>query len=103
MQIILFHIPKVVPPIKLICAALARRVIRAKGIKFKHWIPKQQTPLFNPRQQSWVEHFAWSEDSTEIIGLTACGRATVEALKMNNLRMVRARRLWASVGWHPLA
>lgn len=59
------------------------------------------TPLFNPRRQQWSEHFAWSEDGTQIIGLTGCGRATIEALKMNNPRLVRARRLWVSVGWHP--
>ena len=53
-------------------------------------------PLFNPRQQSWAEHFAWSEDGTQVIG-----RATVAALKMNNPVSIRARKLWVSVGWHP--
>jgi len=59
--------------------------------------------LFNPRRQRWPEHFEWSEDGTQIVGLTDCGRATVEALKMNNPRIVRARQLWISVGWHPPA
>jgi hypothetical protein len=57
--------------------------------------------LFNPRQQVWIEHFAWSEDGTEIIGKTACGRATVTALTMNNVEIVVARRSWVSVGWWP--
>jgi len=35
----------------------------------------ENTPLYNPRQQKWVDHFAWSEDCANIIGLTACGRA----------------------------
>jgi hypothetical protein len=61
----------------------------------------QRTPLFNPRQQQWAEHFAWSADGAQIMGLTACGRATVEALGMNNPRIVRARRLWVAAGWHP--
>jgi len=56
---------------------------------------------FNPRRQRWSDHFRWSEDGTQIVGLTDCGRATVEALRMNNPRIMRARRLWASVGWHP--
>lgn len=64
---------------------------------------KHLTPLFNPRHQHWSEHFIWSDDGTQIIGLTACGRATIEALQMNNARLVHARRLWASVGWHPPA
>lgn len=57
--------------------------------------------IFNPRRQQWADHFQWSEDGAQIIGLTACGRATVEALKMNHPQIVRARRLWVSVGWHP--
>ncbi len=59
------------------------------------------TSLFNPRLQQWSEHFAWSEDGTEIIGKTPCGRATVVALKMNNPEIVTARKLWVSVGWWP--
>ncbi|MGH9801471.1 MAG: HNH endonuclease [Blastocatellia bacterium] len=57
--------------------------------------------IFNPREQSWIEHFAWSEDGTEIIGQTPCGRATVAALKMNNPEIVAARHRWVSVGWWP--
>ena len=36
-----------------------------------------------------------------IVGLTAIGRATVEALKMNNEFIVPARRHWVEAGWHP--
>jgi hypothetical protein len=61
----------------------------------------QETPLFNPRQQNWREHFAWSEDGTLIVGLTACGRATVIALKLNHPFVVAARSIWVSVGLHP--
>jgi len=57
--------------------------------------------LFNPRTQRWTEHFAWSSDGSQIIGLTASGRATVIALRLNNDEIVSARRLWVSVGWHP--
>jgi hypothetical protein len=57
--------------------------------------------LFNPRQQVWIDHFAWSEDGTEIIGKTPCGRAIVAALRMNNAEIVVARRSWVSVGWWP--
>lgn len=58
-------------------------------------------PIFNPRTQSWSVHFAWSRDGTEIIGLTAIGRATVVALRLNNPEIVAARALWVQVGWHP--
>ena len=61
----------------------------------------QMTPLFNPREQNWYEHFRWSEDRTEIVGLTPEGRVTVIALKLNQSMIVATRRLWVSVGWWP--
>lgn len=57
--------------------------------------------LFNPRQQKWHDHFTWSEDGTEISGLTACGRATIIALRLNNSISVTVRRNWVRAGWHP--
>lgn len=61
----------------------------------------QSIALFNPRQQQWSDHFQWSDDGTEIIGLTACGRATVAALQLNNSLAVVVRRNWVRAGWHP--
>jgi hypothetical protein len=58
-------------------------------------------PLFHPRQQSWQEHFAWEEDGTRMIGLTAVGRATILTLQINNEIVVPARQRWVSAGWHP--
>jgi hypothetical protein len=52
-------------------------------------ITKQVVQLFHPRLQSWPEHFAL--DGIEIIGLTACGPATVNVLRMNAPRRVRLR------------
>ena len=57
--------------------------------------------LFHPRRQQWSQHFCWSEDGSEIIGLTPMGRATVVALNMNHPDIVEARRRWARIGWHP--
>jgi hypothetical protein len=59
-------------------------------------------PLFHPRTQIWEEHFAWSEDGRYLIGLTPCGRATINTLQMNNQIIVAARSIWASFGLHPL-
>ncbi len=58
-----------------------------------------KTAIFNPRKQIWNEHFEFSEDETEIIGKTACGRATVIALRLNFEQAVSARKIWVSVGW----
>lgn len=62
---------------------------------------RQEAPLFHPRRQQWHEHFSWSDDGTQIIGLTPCGRATVERLRMNHPLIVMARSIWVSVGRHP--
>lgn len=49
----------------------------------------QIVPLFNPRRQSWQDHFAWH--GAIIIGLTPTGRATVQVLQMNAPRRLRLR------------
>lgn len=64
-------------------------------------VTEDHVPLFNPRQKTWREHFRWIEAGTHIIGSTPIGRATVNALKLNNEHLVRARRRWTAVGWHP--
>ncbi|MFQ5825003.1 MAG: hypothetical protein ACE5JB_13190 [bacterium] len=57
--------------------------------------------MFNPRTQDWKEHFRWSQKGTHIAGLTPIGRATVEALRLNNEIAVEVRRNWILAGWHP--
>src|SRR5207244_3324215 len=44
-------------------------------------ITGKRVRLWNPRTQRWLDHFCWSEDAAEIVGLTPCGRATVAALQ----------------------
>jgi hypothetical protein len=61
----------------------------------------ERVPLFNPCTQEWYRHFAWSTDGLRIIGRTAIGRATVEALHLNNDWLAHARRIWISAGLHP--
>ncbi|MBN2391012.1 MAG: HNH endonuclease [Anaerolineae bacterium] len=61
----------------------------------------QRAPLFNPRIQRWGEHFSWSDNFTRVVGLTPTGRATVQALQMNNEFIVTARRYWVQAGWRP--
>lgn len=63
----------------------------------------KKVALFNPRQQRWHDHFTWSEDGTKIEGMTACGRSTVLALKLNHSLAIVARSIWVSTGLHPPA
>jgi hypothetical protein len=44
--------------------------------------------LFHPRQQRWQDYFNWNERFELIIGVTATGRATVEALQLNRQELV---------------
>ncbi|KYC36380.1 HNH endonuclease [Scytonema hofmannii PCC 7110] len=62
---------------------------------------QQEVSLFHPQKQLWIDHFAWNEDGTEIIGLTSVGRATISALKMNRSQLMRVRRMWMKMGEHP--
>lgn len=62
---------------------------------------EQEILLFNPRVQDWAEHFQWSEDGLQVIGLTPTGRATVVRLRMNREAVVNSRQRWVTVGWHP--
>lgn len=80
-----------------------RRCNEFKGVQTSAVDPEtsETVLLFNPRNEVWSAHFAWTEDGTLIIGLTPVGRATVDALRLNNEYVVRSRRRWVSIGWHP--
>ena len=45
--------------------------------------------------------FDFSQDKTEIRGITACGRATVECLRMNSVYQTTTRRYWVRAGLFP--
>ena len=69
-----------------------------------HAIDRQtghRVSLFHPRRQKWKRHFVWSADSLYVVGRTAAGRATVEALKMNRPELVNLRRILHIAGEHP--
>jgi HNH endonuclease len=76
------------------------------GYKWRHThardpLTRRHVRLFHPRQQKWTIHFAWSEDYTRLIGLTATGQATIQALQMNNDLIMQLRRLWVILHLHP--
>ena len=54
----------------------------------------QITPLFDPRRDSWPEHFAW--DGLGLVGLTAVGRTTARVFEMNSPARLRVRLASAS-------
>jgi hypothetical protein len=84
-------------------AASCYRCNEFKGSKIQVIDPfsGELVSLFNPREQSWRENFEWANGGTHIIGLTAIGRGTVIALRLNNEDIVEARTIWISLNWHP--
>jgi hypothetical protein len=62
---------------------------------------KALVDLYNPRKALWHEHFTWSADFQQIVGITATGRATIAALQLNRDRVVNLRRVLLVTGDHP--
>ncbi len=60
------------------------RCNRHKGSDLTSFDPEtlQLSPLFNPREQVWTEHFA--QETERIVGLTSEGRTTVNLLQLNS-------------------
>lgn len=63
-----------------------------KGTNLVGIDPKTEviTALFNPRLDSWSDHFRWS--GPKLIGRTAIGRTTVEVLCINRADTVLLRK-----------
>jgi hypothetical protein len=57
--------------------------------------------LFNPRQNRWVDHFTVNNETGNLAGLTACGRATVSRLRLNETNALRARKHWMRLKLFP--
>ena len=76
---------------------------RAKGSDFGSFDPEtgEITLLYNPRQQSWEEHFRL--DGARIVPLSAEGRVTAFVLKLNDEIRVRARQSLLEAGKYPCA
>lgn len=69
-----------------------------KGSDISSFDPKTRslTPLFNPREQSWHDHFRFKRD--EIEGVTSVGRTTVHFLRLNSIERITERIELAKAG-----
>ncbi len=59
----------------------------------------QEAALFNPRHDTWHEHFRW--EGVYVVGLTATGRAPIAAFNMNRALLTAIRQEEAALGRHP--
>ena len=74
---------------------------RFKGSEIATFDPQtgQIVPLFNPRTQSWQDHFR--HDGAVIMTLSPQGRATERLLQLNQIDRVLLRRELISAGRYP--
>lgn len=102
-----FHIDHVVPVaaggltrsdnLALACAACSLH--KAARQFFPDPLTGEPASIFNPRQESWSDHFIW--EGVQINGLTPTGRATVTALQMNRPLILAIREEEKLIGRHP--
>jgi hypothetical protein len=85
-----FHVDHVVPEIAggpTVWTNLALACIHCslrKGAREAAPDPETGAPtrLYNPRKQVWNQHFRWM--GLQVAGITATGRATIDALALNS-------------------
>lgn len=59
------------------------------------------TPLFNPRQQIWTEHFELDVSTARIHPLTPEGRVTIFLMRLNSDEHLISRHLLIQLGRYP--
>jgi len=106
-QVATFHIDHIIPSVAggetkeenlaLACVSCSLRKGSRKNLKDRE--TGEVVLIFNPRQQRWKEHFIW--DGVRVVGLTATGRATSQALDFNRPTMLAIRTEEVLLGRHP--
>lgn len=106
-QVATFHIDHIIPVVAggatasenlaLACVSCSLRKAARKTVTDPE--TGETVPIFHPRQQNWQEHFRWN--NVEVIGLTAIGRATINALAINRAIMLAIRTEEQLLGRHP--
>ncbi|MCA9999226.1 MAG: HNH endonuclease [Anaerolineales bacterium] len=104
-----FEVEHIFPRVKGGSTILSNLAFACPGCNsFKHMkttghdpVSREVVPLYNPRQDKWREHFAWSDDVLQMIGLTAIGRATIVTLHLNRPGLVNLRQALFAVSEHP--
>jgi hypothetical protein len=102
-----FHIEHVIPQCKgggsdlenLALACPGCNLYKASRITAIDPATRESVRLFHPIQQLWSEHFRLK--GYQIEGLTAVGRATVDALNLNRSRRQRIRKVEEAFGLYP--
>jgi len=102
-----FHIDHIIPVsvggesvldnLALACVSCSlRKAAREKAVDP---VSGDEVSIYNPVKDIWDDHFYW--DGFYLVGLTAIGRATVDALQMNRSLIIAIRREEFGLGRHP--
>lgn len=102
-----FHIEHIVPKkhhgadslTNLAWSCHACNLAKSSNLSGRDFITGRIVVLFNPRRQRWSRHFTW--EGALLIGLTTCGRATIDVLKINEPDRVNLRKLLIIAGVFP--
>jgi len=106
-QVATFHIDHIIPSVaggetkeeNLALACVSCSLRKGSRQNLKDLETEEIVLIFNPRQQRWMEHFIW--DGVRVVGLTATGRATSQALDFNRPTMLAIRTEEVLLGRHP--
>ena len=106
-QVATFHIDHIIPGVaggetkeeNLALACVSCSLRKGSRQNLKDLETGEVVLIFNPRQQRWMEHFIW--DGVRVVGLTATGRTTSQALDLNRPTMLAIRTEEVLLGRHP--
>jgi hypothetical protein len=73
---------------------------KSSNLSGRDFVTGRVVLLFNPRRQSWSRHFQWV--GPQLIGKSACGRATIDVLNINAPHRVDLRELLIRGGVFPM-
>jgi 5-methylcytosine-specific restriction endonuclease McrA len=106
-QVATFHIDHITPVVAngetvaenlaLACVSCSLRKSARQTVQDPQTL--ETVPIFHPRQQKWSEHFQWN--SVQVVGLTATGRGTIQALDLNRAMMLAIRTEEELLSRHP--
>jgi hypothetical protein len=102
-----FHIEHIVAkkhhgsddPRNLAWACLECNLGKSSNLSGADAVTDRVVVLFNPRRQRWSRHFTWR--GARLVGLTPCGRATIDVLNINAAHRLDLRKLLIMGGVFP--
>lgn len=102
-----FHIDHVMPRAAGGPTASGNLALACVSCSLRKWAKRtaadpdtgEEVPLFDPRAQTWGDHFRW--DGERVAPLTPTGRATAAALALNRPLILAIRQEEMTRGRHP--